>query len=127
MMQVVIPMAGLGKRFKDSGYVSPKPLLDLDGVTMIERVLDNVMSQDVLTLILIMSEETQIETKFLEEKYPWSKIHRIVLSQITNGPATTVSTAENLLDPTEPLLIANSDQILAYPVYHQITGLIFLH
>lgn len=116
MMQVVIPMAGLGTRFKDSGYTKPKPLLDLDGKTMIERVLENVMSKEVDRLILLMSEETQIDIEFLANKYPWVNVSRIVLKEKTDGPATTVSMAKKLLDLEKPLLIANSDQILAYPV-----------
>lgn len=115
-MQVVIPMAGLGARFKESGYTKPKPLLDLDGKTMIERVLENVMSKEVNSLILLMSEETQIDIKFIETKYPWSNVEKIVLKEKTDGPATTVFMAKKLLDLESPLLIANSDQILAYPV-----------
>jgi dTDP-glucose pyrophosphorylase len=109
-------MAGLGTRFKESGYTTPKPLLNLDGKTMIERVLENVMSKEVQSLILLMSKETEIEIKFLEDKYPWSKVSKVVLEEKTNGPATTVFMAKELLDLNGPLLIANSDQILAHPV-----------
>ena len=115
-MQVVIPMAGLGTRFKESGYTKPKPLLELDGKTMIERVLENVMSKEVISLILLMSEETKIDTSFIQDKYPWCDVSNMVLKEKTDGPATTVSMARELLDLEKPLLIANSDQILAYPV-----------
>lgn len=40
-IQVVIPMAGLGDRFKRAGYTQPKPLLDVAGVPLIVRLLKN--------------------------------------------------------------------------------------
>ena len=41
-IQIVIPMAGRGQRFRDAGYVTPKPLIELDGCTLIEIVVANV-------------------------------------------------------------------------------------
>jgi NDP-sugar pyrophosphorylase family protein len=38
-MQVVIPMAGSGSRFRAAGYNQPKPLLDVAGRPLIERLL----------------------------------------------------------------------------------------
>ena len=40
---VLIPMAGHGQRFKDAGYKPIKPLIDVDGLPMIVRVLENLM------------------------------------------------------------------------------------
>ena len=42
MINIVIPMAGLGSRFADMGYENPKPFIDVAGKPMIERVLDNL-------------------------------------------------------------------------------------
>jgi NDP-sugar pyrophosphorylase family protein len=39
MVQIVLPMTGLGKRFKEAGYTDPKPLIDVDGKPMIEHVI----------------------------------------------------------------------------------------
>ena len=39
MVQIVLPMTGLGKRFRDAGYTDPKPLIDVDGKPMIEHVV----------------------------------------------------------------------------------------
>ena len=40
-MQVIIPMAGAGDRFKKAGYSQPKPLIDVCGKPLIERLLAN--------------------------------------------------------------------------------------
>lgn len=39
-MQVVIPMAGFGERFRRAGHDRPKPLIEVDGRPMIAHVVD---------------------------------------------------------------------------------------
>ena len=41
-MNILIPMAGAGSRFRRAGYELPKPLIDVDGVPMIKRVVENI-------------------------------------------------------------------------------------
>ena len=38
-MNILIPMAGSGSRFKNSGYTKPKPFIDVNGQPMITRVI----------------------------------------------------------------------------------------
>ena len=38
--QIIIPMSGIGKRFIDAGYTSPKPLIVVDDLPMIEHVIN---------------------------------------------------------------------------------------
>ena len=39
-MQIIIPMAGIGKRFIEAGYKDPKPLIEVDGKPMIQHVYE---------------------------------------------------------------------------------------
>ena len=39
-MQILIPMAGQGKRFQKAGYTVPKPLIEIDNKPMIAHVID---------------------------------------------------------------------------------------
>ncbi len=39
-MIVIIPMSGIGKRFLESGYSVPKPLIEIEGKPMIHHVID---------------------------------------------------------------------------------------
>jgi CTP:phosphocholine cytidylyltransferase-like protein len=41
-MNIIIPAAGLGKRFKDDGYSVPKLLINVLGKPMIVRVLESL-------------------------------------------------------------------------------------
>ena len=40
-MNVLIPMAGAGKRFFNAGYVFPKPLIEVDNKPMIQWVIES--------------------------------------------------------------------------------------
>ena len=39
-MKVIIPMSGMSRRFIDAGYTIPKYLLEIDGKTVIEHIID---------------------------------------------------------------------------------------
>ena len=39
-IQLIIPMSGIGKRFIDAGYEDPKPLIEVDGLPIIEHVIN---------------------------------------------------------------------------------------
>ena len=41
MINILIPMAGLGSRFAKAGYKKPKPFIDVSGKPMIVRVVEN--------------------------------------------------------------------------------------
>ena len=45
-MKVLIPMAGMGKRFLKAGYREPKPLIRVDGIPVIEHILHNFSADD---------------------------------------------------------------------------------
>ena len=40
-VNVLIPIAGDGKRFKEAGYVKPKPFIQLNKKTIVEMVTTN--------------------------------------------------------------------------------------
>lgn len=112
MINVVIPMAGKGSRFSNAGYLKPKPFIDVNGVTMIEKVLDNLELSDA-TYILIgnesqLKEEVEV-VRYIQNKY---KTIFISLDLITEGSACTVLFARKYINNDIPLLVANSDQII---------------
>lgn len=39
-MQIVIPLSGIGSRFINAGYQTPKPLIKVDGIPMIQHVVN---------------------------------------------------------------------------------------
>ena len=41
-MNIVIPMAGRGERFREQGFDIPKPLIEFEGKTMIEFAVETL-------------------------------------------------------------------------------------
>jgi len=114
MLNIVIPMAGRGSRFKDAGYAFPKPLIDIQGKTMIEIVVNNLRASIDHRFIFIVQKE-HYETYDLYnilKNASHNKFEIVVINGITEGAACTVLTAIEYINTDDDLLIANSDQFI---------------
>ena len=110
-MNVLIPMAGAGKRFFDAGYVFPKPLIEVDNKPMIQWVIES-LNLDANYIFIIQKEHQkkyniQSVLKILQ---PNCKI--IELDHLTEGAACTTLLAKKYINNSNPLIIANSDQYI---------------
>lgn len=100
MLNIVIPAAGKGQRFADAGYAEPKPLIDVCGMPMIQRVMVNLRPEDRASVThLITRKEHDIPSA-------------VYLDHETEGAACTVLEAAHIIDNEDPLIIANCDQLL---------------
>ena len=111
MLTVVIPMAGRGSRFADAGYSTPKPLLPVHGVPMIEVVVDNLRPSIPARFVFVCQREHLAAYGFerrLCEIAPGCAI--VPIDGLTDGAACTVLLAEHEIDADDLLVIANSDQ-----------------
>jgi dTDP-glucose pyrophosphorylase len=114
MLNIVIPMAGLGSRFSKAGYELPKPLIATHEKPMIEVVLRNLMPSVPHQFILICQNEHL-------DKYPIEatvkkvspSIKLIGIDGLTEGAACTVLLSEQFINNDNPLMIANCDQYVA--------------
>ena len=113
-MNILIPMAGEGSRFKKDGYTFPKPLIEVNGKPMIQCVVEN-LDFDANYIFLVRSEHLL--------KYNIESVLRFVtngrydivpVEDLTEGAACTALLAKDLINNDEELLIANSDQIIEY-------------
>ena len=112
MINIVIPMAGAGSRFAKAGYAKPKPFIDVLGKPMICHVLDNLCMKDARFILLVRREHYEAEqetVKWIEQHYP---VQWVLIEKLTEGAACTVLHAHRLINNEQPLLIANSDQIV---------------
>ena len=57
MLNIVIPMAGLGSRFKNANYDHPKPLIPVHGVPMIKLVVDNLRPNEEHRFIFVCQKQ----------------------------------------------------------------------
>ncbi|WP_303814448.1 glycosyltransferase family 2 protein [Selenomonas ruminantium] len=111
MLNIVIPMAGRGKRFADAGYVLPKPLIDVKGKPMIQVVTENIRPTQEHQFIYICQSD-HIKKYDLDTKLREMSSNCIIVSidHVTEGAACTVLLAEEYINNNNALMIANSDQ-----------------
>ncbi len=112
-MNVLIPMAGAGSRFAQAGYTFPKPLIEVNGKPMIQVVVDN-LNIDAHYVFIVQEEHFH--------KYNLKQVLNLIkpgcdivtINGITEGAAVTTLLAKEYINNNEPLLIANSDQIVEW-------------
>lgn len=112
-MNVVIPMAGAGKRFLDNGISTPKPLVDVFGKSMIQRVVESIELD--CNFIFIVRKEHYDEfdlNSLLNKIAPGCKI--VIANELTEGAACTVLLAKDHIDNNSPLLICDSDSLVYF-------------
>jgi dTDP-glucose pyrophosphorylase len=112
MINIVIPAAGEGRRFREFGFQKPKPFIDVLGKPMIRHVIDSVNTDNARFILLVRKEhyETEIETVNDIKKTFNAKF--ILVNKLTEGAACTVLLARKYINNDTPLLIVNSDQII---------------
>lgn len=110
-INIVIPAAGMGKRFAEKGYSHPKPLIDVNGKPMIQKVVENIAIKGRYIFIVQKEHYDKYNLKYLLNLIaPNCKI--IVTEDVTEGAACSVLLAKPFIDNDDPLMIANSDQLL---------------
>lgn len=110
-LNVLIPMAGAGSRFTEAGYIFPKPLIEVNGNPMIQEVVNNLS---------ITANYIYVVQKEHFEKYHLDYLLNAItpncqivqVDSITDGAAITALMAKELIDNNNPLILANSDQII---------------
>lgn len=113
-LTVVIPMAGLGSRFKSAGFNLPKPLIDVAGRPMIERVIENLEFPHATYVLVCQREHINSYPDHFDRLSADNRIELHVLDGLTEGTACSVMLAKDLVDPSIPLVIANSDQLVDF-------------
>ncbi|HWJ91869.1 MAG TPA: sugar phosphate nucleotidyltransferase, partial [Flavisolibacter sp.] len=114
MINIVIPMAGLGKRFVDAGYKDPKPFIDVLGKPMIQHVIENLDMKGARFILIARKEHVQDYGHVIDALKSGFDLQLITIDKLTEGTACTVLYAKKIIDGRDPLLIANSDQIVDF-------------
>lgn len=112
-MQIIIPMAGTGERFKRAGYKEPKPLIEVDGKPMIEHVVDLFPGEH---NFLFICHRDHIETtdlgSVLERIAPEGAVCGI--DSAKRGPAYAIIKARHYIDDDEPVIVSYCDFSLVW-------------
>ena len=63
MINILIPMAGLGSRFREVGVSIPKYNIDIFGKTMIERATDSFISEESRFIFITLNSDDKTVEK----------------------------------------------------------------
>ena len=99
---VLIPAAGEGSRFDKAGIAAPKPLIQVQGQTLLEHTLSSFAFEDGDHLMLAVQRRHGIREAVsarLASRYPHLKLHWLELDQLLPGQlATSAAAMESLLE-----------------------------
>ena len=122
-MNLLVLMAGASTAFADSNY--PKNLVEVEGVPLVERVLDNLKSlRDAgakLICAVSMDEQRRFHTSDVVRLID-PKAEVIEVRAATGGAACTALLAAEFINSDEPLVITNGDQIIDAELVSVIEG-----
>lgn len=109
-------MAGEGSRFLKEGFQFPKPLIDVNGKPMIQRVVENMNYDNAHYIFLVRKSHIEKYEGLVGtlEQITNKRTSIVNVESLTEGAACTALLAEELINSDEDLLIANSDQIIEY-------------
>jgi NDP-sugar pyrophosphorylase family protein len=110
-LQVLMPMGGLGTRFRKVGITTPKPLIEVDGGPMFRRALrsfDPWAGEKTVTVVVRSDDDA--EHGLADAVLGAQPDARIVeLDHDTRGAVETALVARDALDPDQPLVIIDCD------------------
>ena len=114
MLKIIMPLAGKSDLFVNAGYHYPKPLIEINGKTMIEWVVSNPSKIERLHQFIFIVKEEDVIKYHLDNTLrlicPGCEI--IKIKNQTKGGLCSVLMAIDKVMPDDSLLILNSDQIV---------------
>lgn len=99
-MFIIIPLGGIGERFKNNGYKRPKALINVFGKPILFYLIDNLNVTNV-DFIYIPYNQEYVDYHFedlLIKSYPNIKFKFLMLKKNTEGAAETLNIALRELD-----------------------------
>ena len=107
MINILIPAMGDSLFFKDNFY--PKPMIEILGKTMLEKVIDNYKDINDKRYIFIFSQK-ECNKFHLDDSariLAKPKVEILILENMTEGALCSYLMAIELINNDEPLIIAN--------------------
>jgi dTDP-glucose pyrophosphorylase len=139
-MNIVIPMAGRGKRFADAGYNKPKPFIDVRGTPMIELAVQNIAPIEwdfnlnqfhpvdyAFTFICLKEfmDKHEYEFRAILKENPFVDNYKIItVDEVTAGAACSVLLAKDIINNNQELIISDCDH-LVLDSNHILSGINF--
>jgi len=125
-MIFIIPIGGIGQRFKDNGYTKPKAIINIFGKSIISYLLDNLIVDKIDYILIPYNNEYQNYNfeETLKKKYPNISFKFHCLEKNTRGAAETINIAlNNLNEPKDiPIICLDSDNFYLSDIISEWNG-----
>lgn len=110
-LNILIPVGGAGRRFQEAGYTLPKPLIDVNGKPMIQRVVENL---NIDAQFIFVAHREHYSEHHLDTMLKLIEPGCIVVQEDgpRQGAANGALFAKEYINNDKHLLIANSDQMV---------------
>lgn len=124
-MIILIPLGGIGERFKNLNYKLPKPLINVMGKPIIFWLLDNINFQNINLVYIPYNYELSkymFEERILN-RYPNINFKFLKLEENTRGAAETVLKSLNQLDLIDQEIIClDGDNFYMFDILNEWNG-----
>ncbi len=121
-LQVLMPMGGLGTRFRKVGVTTPKPLIEVGGVPMFQRALASFApwtGEKTVTVVVREDNDREFDlARRVVAAEPSADI--VLLDHDTRGAVETCLEARDRLDPGQPLVVMDCDIAFDSPEYFRV-------
>jgi len=116
-MQLIIPLSGVGQRFIDAGYTVPKPLIEVDGMPIIEHVVNLFPGETNVIFICndLHLKETNMR-EILEKIVPTCKIIEVPVKD-RKGPVDAILRAAGARIEGKYIISDTDEVIVSYCDY----------
>tara|TARA_R110001583_G_scaffold111063_2_gene260140 strand:+ start:17290 stop:18018 length:729 start_codon:yes stop_codon:yes gene_type:complete len=114
MINILIPLAGKNQFFPVDEFPFPKPLIEFNGRTMIEHIIDNFSSIEGEKKFIFIVNSRDCKKYHLDNVLnilTENKSIIIKLNSDTKGAACSAMMASEFIDNNVPLIISNADQL----------------
>ena len=112
-LNILIPMAGEGSRFKEAGFFFPKPIIEVLNKPMIQWVIDSLNIEANYIFLIQKKHQEKFNIKsMLKILQPNCKV--VEIDKLTEGAACTTLLAKKYINNSNSLIIANSDQYIKW-------------
>lgn len=125
-MIIIIPLGGIGNRFKLNGYTKPKALINIFGKPMLYYLIDNLFLENIDYIFIPYNKEYSnfnFESQ-LTKDYPDINFKFYKLDKNTNGAAETINIALNNININEdkPIISLDCDNFYLKDIINKWNG-----
>lgn len=125
-MIIIIPIGGIGQRFKENKYKKPKALINIYGKPIIFYLLDNLNTDNIDYIFIPYNKEYKNYRfeDFLIKNYPNIKFKFFCLEDNTRGAAETINIGLNNLNEERdiPVICLDCDSFYTCDIISQWNG-----